>query len=105
MLHWIILAFSIILEVIATSSMKYASISKNNYYLIIFGICFCLSLTGLFYTLKKIDLSIAYAIWAGCGVALISIVGFFIFKEIVTINKIIFITLIIIRVVGLKLSA
>ncbi|WP_229239488.1 SMR family transporter [Campylobacter volucris] len=53
MLHWIILAFSIILEVIATSSMKYASISKNNYYLIIFGICFCLSLTGLFYTLKK----------------------------------------------------
>ncbi|WP_411266555.1 hypothetical protein [Campylobacter volucris] len=34
-----------------------------------------------------------------------SIVGFFIFKEIVTINKIIFITLIVIGVVGLKLSA
>ncbi|WP_417903409.1 hypothetical protein [Campylobacter subantarcticus] len=31
---------SIIFEVIATSSMKYASISKNNLYLIVFAIFF-----------------------------------------------------------------
>ncbi|WP_139452342.1 SMR family transporter [Campylobacter armoricus] len=30
----------------------------------------------LFYVLKKIDLSIAYAIWGGCGITLINIVDF-----------------------------
>ncbi|OCX43588.1 hypothetical protein A7X81_01125 [Campylobacter ornithocola] len=104
-MHWLVLAISIIFEVIATSSMKYASISKNNLYLIIFAIFFSFSLAGLFYALKKIDLSIAYAMWAGCGITLISIVGFLIFKEVITINKLIFIVLIVIGVVGLKLSA
>lgn len=104
-MHWLVLAISIIFEVIATSSMKYASISKNNLYLIVFAIFFSFSLAGLFYALKKIDLSIAYAIWAGCGITLISVVGFLIFKETITINKLIFIVLIVIGVVGLKLSA
>ncbi|AJC86741.1 DMT family transporter [Campylobacter sp. RM16704] len=104
-MHWLILAISIVFEVIATSSMKYASISKNNFYLIIFAVFFSFSLVGLFYALKKIDLSIAYAIWAGCGITLISIMGFLIFKEAITINKLIFIVLIITGVVGLKLSA
>ncbi|AJD02334.1 Quaternary ammonium compound-resistance protein SugE [Campylobacter lari] len=104
-MHWLVLAISIVFEVIATSSMKYASISKNNLYLIVFAIFFSFSLAGLFYALKKIDLSIAYAIWAGCGITLISVVGFLIFKETITINKLIFIVLIVIGVVGLKLSA
>ncbi|EII0700196.1 QacE family quaternary ammonium compound efflux SMR transporter [Campylobacter lari] len=104
-MHWLVLAISIVFEVIATSSMKYASISKNNLYLIVFAVFFSFSLVGLFYALKKIDLSIAYATWAGCGLVLVSVVGFLIFKEAITINKIIFIILIITGVVGLKLSA
>ncbi|AJC89638.1 DMT family transporter [Campylobacter lari] len=104
-MHWLVLAISIVFEVIATSSMKYASISKNNLYLIVFAVFFSFSLVGLFYALKKIDLSIAYATWAGCGLALVSVVGFLIFKEAITINKVIFIILIITGVVGLKLSA
>lgn len=104
-MHWLVLAISIVFEVIATSSMKYASISKNNPYLIVFAVFFSFSLAGLFYALKKIDLSIAYATWAGCDLALVSVVGFLIFKETITLNKIIFIILIITGVVGLKLSA
>ncbi|HEC1754149.1 SMR family transporter [Campylobacter lari] len=39
-MHWLVLAISIVFEVIATSSMKYASISKNNLYLIVFAVFF-----------------------------------------------------------------
>ncbi|VEJ07598.1 multidrug efflux system protein MdtJ [Campylobacter lari] len=53
-MHWLVLAISIVFEVIATSSMKYASISKNNLYLIVFAIFFSFSLAGLFYALKKL---------------------------------------------------
>lgn len=54
--------------------------------------------------LKKIDVSVAYAIWAGVGTALIAIVGILYFKEPATILKGFSIFLIITGVIGLNLS-
>ena len=54
--------------------------------------------------LKTIDISVAYAIWAGLGVLLITLVGIFWFEESTSALKIISIGLIIIGVVGLRLS-
>ncbi len=54
--------------------------------------------------LKKIDLSIAYAIWAGVGTALIVLIGVAHFKEPLTLIKMVSIGLIIIGVVGLSLN-
>jgi len=56
------------------------------------------------FALKKIDVSVAYAIWAGIGTALIVAVGVLWFKEPVTALKIISLGLIIIGVIGLNLS-
>jgi len=53
--------------------------------------------------LKKIDLSLTYAIWSGVGTALIATIGFLYFKEPVTAIKIGSIALIVIGVVGLML--
>jgi small multidrug resistance pump len=66
---------------------------------------YILSLVALTYALKKIDMSMAYAVWAGVGTALITVVGIFFFKEPVNLFKVISITLIIIGVVGLHLSS
>jgi small multidrug resistance pump len=46
----------------------------------------------------------AYAVWAGVGTALITLVGIFFFKEPATMLKLASIALIIIGVVGLHLS-
>jgi small multidrug resistance pump len=59
---------------------------------------------ALTYALKKIDMSMAYAVWAGVGTALITLVGIFFFKEPATMLKLASIALIIIGVVGLHLS-
>ena len=52
---------------------------------------------------KKIDISVSYAIWSGMGTALVSIVGIFYFNESITILKISCLFLIITGVVGLLL--
>jgi len=64
-----------------------------------------LSFTAFIYALKTIDLSISYAIWAGVGLALITAIGILYFKEPATIQKMAFIMLILIGVIGLSVSA
>lgn len=54
--------------------------------------------------LKKIPLSIAYAIWTGIGIAGTSILGFWIFDEVLSISKIIFVSFILIGIIGLRLT-
>ncbi|WP_279605584.1 DMT family transporter [Aetokthonos hydrillicola] len=62
-------------------------------------------MTALTMALKKIDVSIAYAIWSGLGTSLIAVIGIFWFKEPVNVLKIMSISLVIIGVIGLNLSA
>jgi len=62
------------------------------------------SLAVLTLALKKIDVSVAYAVWAGLGTALIATIGIVYFHESATLLKIISILLIIAGVVGLHLS-
>jgi len=53
--------------------------------------------------LKKLDISITYAIWSGVGTALIAAIGVLYFKEPATALKLGSIALIVIGVVGLML--
>ena len=54
--------------------------------------------------MKKIDLGIAYAIWAGLGTALITVIGILWFREPATAMKLLSILLIIGGVIGLHLG-
>lgn len=54
--------------------------------------------------LKKIDVSIGYAIWAGLGTAIITVIGIFWFKEPVNALKMISLIVVIAGVIGLNLS-
>ena len=62
-----------------------------------------LSLAALVFVLKKMEVSIAYAIWASLGTALIAVIGIVWFKETVSVMKIISIALIIIGIIGLEM--
>jgi small multidrug resistance pump len=63
-----------------------------------------ISLISLTISLKRLDVSVAYAIWAGLGVALISIVGITLFHEPMNSWKLVSLMFIIIGVVGLNLA-
>ena len=101
-LFYLILA--IIFEVSGTICMKLSQGFTKMVPSILMIILYIISLGLLTLALKKIDVSIAYAIWAGMGTALIATVGILWFKEPISALKIISLGLIIIGVIGLNLS-
>ena len=100
---WIILSFAILCEACATTALKYSAISGGKIFIMAFALLMGASFALVYQAIKTIDLSIAYAVWAGVGLVLVSCVGFVLFREQVSAIKIICIALIIIGVVGLKL--
>ena len=80
-MHWLILFIAIAAEVVATSALKASDgFSKLGPSLLVVGgyalAFYCLSLT-----LKTIPIGMAYAIWSGAGIVLISLVAFLFFQQ------------------------
>ncbi len=67
-------------------------------------IFFGLSFIAFTFALKRIDVSFAYAVWAGLGLLLISAVGILWFRETASTLRIVSMGLIIIDVAGLNLG-
>jgi len=103
-MYWLFLVFAIGFEVLGTTSMKLSNGFTKLIPSILMGLFYILSLSMLTLTLKKINVSMAYAIWSGIGTAGIAIIGFAFFKEPMTIAKVIAITLIIAGVLILNLA-
>lgn len=78
---YLFLAIAIIAEIIATSALK----SSNGFSVLLPSI---IAVTGyviafffLSLTLKTVPVGIAYAIWSGAGIILISIISWLFFKQ------------------------
>jgi small multidrug resistance pump len=104
MTHWVALAVAIVLEVSGTVSMKLSDGLTRPLPTILIFVFYIASFAILAIALKKIDVSVAYAIWAGTGVALITVIGVLYFKEPFSLLKGLSILLIIAGVIGLNLS-
>ena len=104
MQQWIYLIVAIVFEVAGTTAMKFSDGFSKTLPSVVMFVFYILSLVALTYALKKIDMSMAYAVWAGVGTALITGVGIVFFKEPSSMLKIGSIVLIIAGVVGLHLS-
>ncbi|MFA6924286.1 MAG: multidrug efflux SMR transporter [Bacteroidales bacterium] len=102
-MYWLILAVGIIFEVLAEINMKLAAGFTKLVPSIRIFIFYGIALICLVLVLKKLEISVAYTIWAGSGTALIAIIGMYWFHETVTVTKIASIILIIIGIVGLKI--
>jgi small multidrug resistance pump len=101
---WLILAICVAIEVVAatllTRSEGFAKPLLGIASLLLFGICF----TGLSYVVTRIPVGIAYAVWSGAGVALISLSGWMLLRQPLTIVQIVCVALIAIGAVGLNLT-
>ena len=105
MQYWIYLLGAIVFEVAGTTAMKFSEGFTRVWPSVVMMVFYLLSLGALTLALKRFDMSMAYAIWSGVGTALITVVGFYLFKEPVSLLKIGSIALIIVGVVGLHLSS
>lgn len=81
MKNWIFLLVAIIAEVVATSALKasdgFTKIIPSLLVVIGYGLAFyCLSLT-----LRSIPIGVAYAIWSGLGIVLITLVAWWYFDQ------------------------
>lgn len=65
---------------------------------------YLLSVVFLALASKKMEISVAYALWAGTGVALIAVGGMWFFNESVSFVKLASIGLILLGIVGLQLA-
>lgn len=72
MIYWIFLALAIVCEVIGTLSMKYASVSGGYIGMIVMWLMIATSYIFLAIAVKKVALGVAYALWEGIGIVIIT---------------------------------
>jgi small multidrug resistance pump len=104
MQSWLYLTGAIFLEIAGTTSMKLSEGFTRTVPSIFIFVFYALSFMALTMALKRIDVSVAYAIWSGVGTALIAIIGVVHFREPMTLIKVVSVGMIIIGVVGLNIT-
>lgn len=98
------LCLAVLFEVAGTTSMKLSDGFNNVLPSVLIFIFYTISFVFLTLTLKRMEVSVVYAIWSGLGTLVIAVIGMIYFHEPVTIIKILSLSLIIVGVFGLKLG-
>jgi len=88
MFYWLVLALAIVAEITDTLSMKWASTSGDNIGFIMMLVMIALSYIFLAFAVKKIALGVAYALWEGVGILLITLFSVTLFDESLSAMKI-----------------
>ncbi|BAZ12185.1 small multidrug resistance protein [Calothrix sp. NIES-4071] len=102
-MSWLFLLLAIVCEIFGTTSMKLASSVSKPIYLAGTFVGYALAYSFLAFSLKQIEVSVAYAVWSGIGIVGTSLIGFVLFQEILTPAQGLFIGLIFIGSIGLYL--
>ncbi|WP_100332918.1 DMT family transporter [Bacillus xiapuensis] len=104
-MSWLYLAAAILFEIIGTVAMKLSQGFTKGIPSILMVVFYILAFACLNFSLRAVPVSVAYAIWSGVGTAAIAVIGYFAFKESLTVMKISGIFLIILGVVLLNVNA
>lgn len=81
MTTWIYLGIAILFETIGTTALK----ASNGFNHVGFSVLSLASYSVAFYllaiVLKTMPVGVAYAVWSGLGVALVTLIGLFVFRQ------------------------
>jgi small multidrug resistance pump len=103
-MHWLFLGLAIAFEIVGTTCLKlcagFTRFVPSVLTVLSYGICFFLFSIAV----KKIEISVSYAIWSGVGTAAITVIGVFCFHEAMTFWRVVGILAIIGGVVACNLS-
>ena len=99
-----ILFASIVFEIIGTSALHASQTFTKLVPSLVVAVCYTLAIFGLAVTFRTIPMGIAYAIWSGLGIVLISTVGWVVFGQCLDTPAIVGVALIVAGVVVVNLS-
>ncbi|WP_353221414.1 multidrug efflux SMR transporter [Salinisphaera sp. C84B14] len=100
----LLLAFAILFEVIGTTCMKLSEGFTRLWPSLGIVVFYVASFTCLTLALRHLQVSVAYAIWAGLGTVLITLIGVMLFHEPMSAWRAGCIALVLVGVIGLNLS-
>lgn len=102
---WIVLLFAGLLEICWAIGLKYT----EGFTRLVPTVFTLATLAGSMYLLAKaaqsLPIGTAYAVWVGIGAVGAGILGIILFKEPVTIPRLVFLSLLVISIIGLKATA
>jgi small multidrug resistance pump len=102
-MNWLYLAVAIASEVMATSALKASNGFTRPYPSLLVVTGYCLAFFFLSLTLQTIPLGIAYAVWSGIGIVLISLAGLVLYGQQLDAAAVVGIALIIAGVIVLNM--
>jgi small multidrug resistance pump len=103
-MSWAMLIAAICMEVCGTTCMKLSEGFTRLIPSILIFVFYALAFILMTYAVKRLDLSLTYAIWSGVGTFLVALIGIFWFKEPLTLLKAASMALVIAGIVGLNLD-
>jgi len=104
-MNWIILTIAGLFEVafaFCLGKAKEATGNESYFWYLGFLICLCVSMGLLIKATQSLPIGTAYAVWTGIGAVGTVLIGIFVFKEPTTMLRLIFLTTLILSIVGLK---
>lgn len=101
---WILLFTAGVAEIVFALSLKYNEGFTKLWPSVVTCIAGLCSFYLLTIAIKTLPLGTAYAVWTGMGAVGIAILGIFLFKESADVCRLMSITLVIMGIVGLKLT-
>ncbi len=75
------LAAAIVCEVIATSALKVSNGLQNWRPAVLVVVGYVCAFYALAQALRSIPVGVAYAIWSGAGIVMVSLIGYWLFKQ------------------------
>ncbi len=101
---WVHLLLAIAFEIAGTTSMKLSNGFANLWPTVASFVCYGIAVGFLTLAVRSIDISVAYAIWSALGMVVIATIGIVFFGESAGVWKLCSIALIVLGVIGLRLS-
>lgn len=104
-MEWISLIVAGCCEVLGVLMMNVFIKKKNIQVILLIILSFSMSFFFLSYAMKTLPMGLSYAIWTGIGGVGAAVIGIILYGESAGLKRLVFISLIIISIIGLKLSA
>ncbi|RWR03501.1 spermidine export protein MdtJ [[Pantoea] beijingensis] len=89
MIYWIFLSVAIVCEILGTLAMKYATVNGGVAGHIAMYLLIATSYILLSVAIKRIALGVAYALWEGAGIIIITLLSVLLFSESLSPQKIV----------------
>lgn len=100
--QWLFLSVAIVSEVVATSALKASNGFTQLWPSLVVIAGYAIAFFFLSLTLRTMPVGVAYAIWSGVGILLVTLIAWFVFKQSLDIPAIIGLALIVAGVVVLQ---